>query len=133
MRAMSRSLLVIVDDLDVGGPAVALRPFETDPPPIIDSDAVLALSISAQRFEPVTRQGGEIAQRRRSLETVQLQLGRTLNAGKRLDPFPGGEIASALVALAEDHRLAYLCVRVTSNVTRTGSQDHCGRLTGVRR
>src|SRR5437870_117287 len=82
MRAISRSPLVIVDDLHVGGSAVAFRPFEADPPLIIDPDAVLTLSISAQRFEPVPGQRREIPQRRRRLETVQLQLGRTLNAGK---------------------------------------------------
>jgi hypothetical protein len=69
---------VRVDDLDVGGPAVALRPLEADPPLIIDADAVLTLPISAQRFEPVARQRGEVPQRRRRVETVQLQLGRTL-------------------------------------------------------
>src|SRR5207245_7690251 len=61
MRAMSCPPLVIVDDFDVGGPAVALRPFETDPPLIIDSDAVLTLPISAQHFEPVAGQPGEIS------------------------------------------------------------------------
>jgi hypothetical protein len=69
---------VRVDDLDVGGPAVTLRPLEADPPLIIDADAVLPLPISAQRFEPVPGQGGEISERRRSLETIQLELGRTL-------------------------------------------------------
>jgi hypothetical protein len=43
--------LVIVDDLDVGGTAVGLRPLETDAPLIIDADAVLPLAISAQQFD----------------------------------------------------------------------------------
>src|SRR5262249_23232566 len=103
-RAMSPFLSVVVDDLDVGGAAVALRPLETDTPLVIDPDAVLPLSISAQRLEAVTRQRGEISQGRRCLQTVQLQLGRALDSGARLDPLPVGEFASPLVAVAEDHR-----------------------------
>src|SRR5262245_16601024 len=101
---MSHFLSVVVDDLDVGGPEVALHPLETDTPLVIDSDAVLPLSISAQRFEAVTRQRGEISQGHRCLQTVQLQLSGALNSGKRLDPLPLGEFASPLVAVAEDHR-----------------------------
>src|SRR5438445_8868799 len=104
MRAMSCPPLVIVDDFDVGGPAVALGPFETDPPLIIDSDAVLTLPISAQHFESVAGQPGEISYAVLCLEKNKLQLGRTLNSGKRFYPLPRGEIASPLVAVAEDHR-----------------------------
>src|SRR5262245_35050341 len=101
---MSRVLSVVVNDFDGGGASVALSPFETDAPLIIDADAVLPLSISAQCFEPVTGQRGEISQRRRRLETVQLQLRRTLNSGKSLDSLALGEFASPFVAVAEDHR-----------------------------
>src|SRR5271170_2503479 len=41
------SSLLIVHDLDVRRPGVALRPFEANPPLQIDADAELALAVAA--------------------------------------------------------------------------------------
>lgn len=49
-------LLVIIYDLDIAWAARAFRPLETNPPLIIDPDAILALPIAFQRFKPVSRQ-----------------------------------------------------------------------------
>ena len=46
-------LLMIVDDFRVIG--VAIVPAETNPPLIIDPDAVLSQPVSAQRLQPVPR------------------------------------------------------------------------------
>jgi hypothetical protein len=47
---------VVVDDLDAGPARSPTRPFEADPPLIVDANAVLALAISLQRLEPIAGQ-----------------------------------------------------------------------------
>jgi len=44
---------MIIDDLDIDGTGGTFRPFEANPPLVIDADAVLALSVPSQRFETV--------------------------------------------------------------------------------
>jgi hypothetical protein len=44
---------VVVNDLDVGGPGVC--PGETDPPLLVDPDAVLAGPVTVEGFEPIAR------------------------------------------------------------------------------
>jgi hypothetical protein len=49
---------MVIDDLDVDG--ASFLPTEADPPLIIDSYAVLARTVAAQRFEAVTRRNAQI-------------------------------------------------------------------------
>jgi hypothetical protein len=58
---------VIIDDLDIDGAGRAVRPFEADPPLIIDADAVLPLTVALERFQPVTRQDSKVLQARSGL------------------------------------------------------------------
>jgi len=44
---------MIVDDLDVE--SVSVVPYETDPPPFVDTDAVLACPVCFERLEPIAR------------------------------------------------------------------------------
>ena len=44
---------VIIDDLDLV--SVAITPYKTDPPLIVDSNAVLALAIAGEFLEPISR------------------------------------------------------------------------------
>jgi len=67
---------VIVDDLDVEG--IPGLPSKADPVPIVDTDAVLTLSISTQRFEMIARRDSQILQRRCSVEDPQLPQGDPL-------------------------------------------------------
>lgn len=61
---------MIVDNFNVK--RVSIFPQEANPPLVIDPNAVLPLTISTQRFEPVARRGGQIAQFRRRVELSQL-------------------------------------------------------------
>jgi hypothetical protein len=47
--------LVIVYDFDIDRPGRTIWPLETDPPPVVKVNAVLALPVAAQRFETVAR------------------------------------------------------------------------------
>jgi hypothetical protein len=84
-------------------------PLEADSPLVANANAVLPISIASEGLETISRQGGEISQRRCGFQTVQLDTSRALDAGKRLDPVPESEGSRALVPIAEDHvtRIAY--------------------------
>jgi hypothetical protein len=49
---------VVIDDLDIV--SIPIPPNKTNAPLIIDSNAVLSLSISAQRLQAIARGGGHI-------------------------------------------------------------------------
>jgi len=66
---------VIVDYFNVSWPS--LRPLETDPILIVDTDAVLSLSISSQCLEHVARWDPEIVQAFRLVDRVQSPGGYT--------------------------------------------------------
>lgn len=48
-----KSLLMIVDDLNIRWTGRAIQPFKTDAPLIVDANAVLALAVTFQAFKPV--------------------------------------------------------------------------------
>jgi hypothetical protein len=64
---------VIVFDADVLKSSVS--PPETDPILIIDSDAVLALTITFESLEPVAGREAKVDQSRRVIESIQLSSG----------------------------------------------------------
>jgi len=84
------SLLVIVDALDVARTLPTLRPLKTDPPLIIDTDAVLTLSVSFECLKPVPWQV-EVEPRSSSFELVESHLRIPSNSAESLDPLAFGE------------------------------------------
>jgi hypothetical protein len=54
----SNSGLVVVDNFDL--PGIAISPFKTDSPLVIDTDAPLAFAVAFQRFQPVSRRGAKL-------------------------------------------------------------------------
>lgn len=61
---------MVVNDLNPFWTSVA--PPEADTPLIVDSDTVLARTITAQTLEPVTRRNPEVFQTTRSVDLTQL-------------------------------------------------------------
>src|SRR5712692_5908751 len=101
-RACHLLLLMIVHDLNVDRPGGGLRPLEADPPLVVDANAVLALSVPAQRFEPVTGQRSKVADGRGGLEAIKFQPRGPFESRECLDPFPSGESPGPLVPIADD-------------------------------
>jgi hypothetical protein len=58
--ATRRRWLVIVDNLDIVG--IAVVPTKTEPPLVIDANAVLAFSVGSQRFQSVSGRARHISQ-----------------------------------------------------------------------
>jgi hypothetical protein len=72
-----RTLLVIIDDLDVIG--VSLPPLETDSPLIIDSDAMLSSSSSTQPLKAVSGRNSEVPEASRRIQNPELAKRNSLN------------------------------------------------------
>lgn len=69
---------------------------------LINTDAVLSLTIAGQRFETIAGQDREILALRRRLQPVELQSRRSLDSEERFHPFPGSEVSGALVSKADN-------------------------------
>jgi hypothetical protein len=61
---------MVVDNLNVVG--VTLSPPETDPPLLVDSDAVLSQAASAQRLDVVAGRNPKILKRLRAIQHEKL-------------------------------------------------------------
>ena len=68
---------MIVHDLNILGSAIV--PAETDPPLIIDPDAVLPRAIASKSFKAIARRHTEIVERIRRMHHQQLSKRDTLN------------------------------------------------------
>lgn len=94
---------MIIDDLNTGWPQIAIPPFETDPPLIVDTNAVLAFAIASQGLKPVAGQRRKIPHRRSGLDPVELQPGGPIEARECFHPMAFRESSGFTVAVAEDH------------------------------
>lgn len=93
---------------------VALAPYETDAPLVVDPNTMLALSVSPQAFQPVPRRGGQIAESRGKMELVKLSPRAALN---RLEPAHRFSAEQALgVAAPEGADHSSILYRQTLNV-----------------
>ena len=78
-------------------------PLKTNPPLIVNADAVLAFAVSSQRLEMIARQGGQVLQRNGGLQTIQLEARGAFDAEERFDSLALSEVPGPLVPIADDH------------------------------
>ena len=111
-------LLVIINNLYVGRSRRSAKPFKANPPLIVNANAVLALTVTAQCFKPVARKSGEITERSSGLHTIKLHAGSPFKTRKRLYTPSDGEISGPLVTVAEYQLTSHNSreLRVTSSV-----------------
>jgi len=107
---------VIIDDLDVKG--VTVTPPETDPPLLVDPNAVLALSIALQSLELIRAWNRKVLQISCRVQLLQLHQRPLLNvARKSLGVLPTPDPLGFLAAKGLDH--LRIVTRVVSNVKRS--------------
>src|SRR5439155_17812396 len=91
---------------------------QSNPPLIVNANAVFALTVATQCFKPVSRKSGEIFERCSSLHSIKLQAGSSVKTRKRLYASPGSKSFGPLVPIAGNqltpHNSSKLCV--TSSV-----------------
>jgi hypothetical protein len=76
---------VIVDNLDIVRGSVL--PTKADTPLVVDANAVLTLSVAAQRLEPIARGDGQVLDRPCSMQIQQLAPRLPLDRTKPGDEF----------------------------------------------
>jgi hypothetical protein len=93
---------VVVDDLDIV--RVPRSPAKTDPPLVIDSDAVLPLPTSLELLKPVSRRDSQIFDDGGRIEHPELSKTDLLNVRTELsDALASEESFSVAVLKALDH------------------------------
>lgn len=78
---------MVVHDLNVVGIPVA--PNKADTPLIVDPNAVLSLSVSVERFQPIARRRCQVPQISGNIQLAQLPLSYPLESLKPFYMLPG--------------------------------------------
>jgi hypothetical protein len=94
---------VIIDNLDMNGARRAERLFETNPPLVVDADAVLTRAVASERLQPVARKRSEVGQALAGVQPIQPCLRLPGEAGKLPDMFTSSKALGYPVAEADDH------------------------------
>jgi len=95
---------MVIDNRHIVG--VAVTPSETDPPLVVDADAVLPGSIAAQFLEAVSGRDAKIVESLRRVDRDELAKHRPPQLGREPANWLAGEEAFGVpVAKALDHRL----------------------------
>ena len=68
---------MVIGNLNLAG--VAIRPYETNPELVVDTNAVLSTAIALERLQPVARQGRQIRQFGSLIELHELSPRHSLN------------------------------------------------------
>lgn len=95
--------LMIVNDFDLI--RVAATPLKTEPPLIINANAMLAFAISHQGFQAVSGWTGHILQHGSAIQLPQLSLRDSLNRPKPHDSLAVMKAFGVLTAETQDHTL----------------------------
>ncbi len=97
-----RTLLMVIDNLDVV--SIATFPAKTDPPLVVDANAMLPYSITCQLLEAVARRHAEVIERGSRVDLGKLAQRDSLNRMRQLaDRLPVEEALRVLVPEAADH------------------------------
>jgi hypothetical protein len=106
---------MIIYDFNVDRPSSSLRPLETNPPLVIDTDTVLAFAVTLERLKMIAGQV-QIEQRRGRFELVEFHFRLALNTREGLDRVPFGKPPRSLASEAYDHVSGYPLLCVTSSI-----------------
>ena len=92
---------MVVDDFDIK--CIGLTPAETDPPLIVDANAVLPLALPFQGLQTVSRRGSEIAQFHGAVQLPQFPAGYLLEGGEPQDALAVVKLLGVAAARGPDH------------------------------
>jgi hypothetical protein len=101
---------VVINNFDLVG--VSIAPHETDPPLIVDANAVLSLSISIQRLQTVTRRSSQISQLGCTVELSQFSTSDASYGPKAPAGYPLMQSAGLGTTERLDHWFKSITLRV---------------------
>lgn len=110
--------VVVVDDLDLAGSWLPVRPAKADAPLLVDPDRVLASAIAVEGFEAVAAEGAQGVERGGCVEDREPAGGLGLEALELPDELAGSEAFGCVVAIAQAHWGGTVPIQ-TSDVKRT--------------
>ena len=74
---------MVIDDFDIK--CMSIRPAKTDPPLVVDADAVLALAVAFQRFQPVSGRRTQVLELARLAQIKEFAARRPLDRAEARD------------------------------------------------
>ena len=98
---------MVVYNFHVFGTVRINRPFKTNAPLIIDPNAVLALSVAFEGFEPIPRQLAEITQGLRGIQKPEPFFGLTAERLEHWYFLSGGKTLRLFVTITSNHAITY--------------------------
>ena len=106
---------MIIDDFHSGRAGISLRPFEANPPLLVDPDTPLPLAAALQRFKPVAGTH-QVSQPCSRVELVQFVRGSAREPGEGRDPAATVESLRSLIRESNDQRACNRAVATGSSV-----------------
>ena len=73
---------MVINNLHVRWAGRLFGPLKANPPLVIDADAVLALPVALEGFQPIAGQSGKVFQARRHIQPVKPDFGLSSETGK---------------------------------------------------
>ncbi len=116
---------MVIDDLNVEH--IALLPYETDAPLIVDANTVLPLPVALEQLQPVAGDGSQIPELPSGIEHPQFAESYVLDSLKLLDSLAVKESLSIDRAEGPDHSSD----TITPGVKRQGGKISLDSVSGV--
>jgi hypothetical protein len=93
---------VVVDDFNVVG--ITVPPGETDPPTLVDADAVLACPVAGQLLQAIARGNTQVIEALGVVDHAKLPVRQLLDVGgKTRGPLPGEDMSGLPIPDRLDH------------------------------
>ena len=92
-----------IDEFHLRRSGRSVWPFKTNSPLLVDSDRILSAAFGLEGLKAVALQGCQVVERANRPQPVKLEPRGPLNAGQRLETFPGGASSRAFAPIANDH------------------------------
>src|SRR5688572_10706009 len=102
---------VIIDDFNTLGIPV-FSPFKTNPPLLVDANAVLPFSVALQQLQSIGRRRFQIIQAPCSMQVLELAPRRLLNVMRqRMRPYSPENLLGFPASKARNHRITIIVTR----------------------
>ncbi len=99
---------MVVDDFNIARAGGPLRPLKTDPPLLVDPDAILSLTVTPQRLQPVSGKAPKRLQMWCRLKAIQPNFSLSAKALEGRNPVAIRKAARLPIPVALDHERYYL-------------------------
>lgn len=115
---------MMIDDFHIRRTLCAVDPLETNPPLVVDSDAVLTLPVSFESLKAIARQHRQVSEGGGRFQPIQLETRSAFDGHKRFHPLSAREAPSSFVAITDDQNSVYRIFTCYVKGNGTGPKTH---------